>query len=212
LERIQEVDEKRASSASHTAVPRLDRTIRVIELGAGTGVAGIAAAALLRRNDPDDTGSGAAVLLTDVAAAVPGLKHTIELNSHGGVGGAATLPVRAGALDWTRCDADLKALGVTEPFDVVIAADVVWVAHLIKPFVSALLRVTRAGSVVVFGYQSRSSAADKELFGLLQPHFDVTTVDDSELDPVFRATGTVTVYLLVRRQSLSDTHDVHAEL
>ena len=186
-----------ATSARTPSVPRLSRSTRVIELGAGTGVAGIAAAVLLRHNDP--SARAGAVLLTDVAAAVPGLRHTIELNMGVGDGTEGPLPVTAGALDWTRCDEDLRALGETEPFDVVVAADVVWVAHLIRPFVTTLLRVTAPGSVVVFGYQSRSSAADRELFGLLATHFDVNVVDDNSLDPVYRATGTVTVYLLVRR-------------
>eukprot|EP00037_Helgoeca_nana_P016822 m.158829 g.158829 ORF g.158829 m.158829 type:complete len:444 (+) comp23701_c0_seq1:118-1449(+) len=190
-----------------TGLARLTRASRVIELGAGTGVAGIAAAILMQHADDSSTTADAAaaeatgrVLLTDVGAAVAGLEHTITLNTRKEETG---LPVSAGALDWTRCEADLDTLGETDPFDVVIAADVVWVAHLIRPFVRALTRVTAPGSVAVFGYQSRSTAADRELFGALRATFHVHRVHDDDLDPVFRAPGTVQIYILTRLSSSS---------
>lgn len=180
-----------AAAMGAVKLHRIDRSTKVLELGAGTGVAGIAAALLMRASSRDDSAHGS-VLLTDVAAAVPGLAYSVALNA----GEPPDLPARAGALDWTRCEDDLKLLGEDAPFDVVIAADVVWVTHLIPPLVRTLARVTGEGSVVVFGYQSRSSAADHELFAALRRVFVVEQVNNQDMHPVFRAPGTVEIYLM----------------
>jgi hypothetical protein len=78
---------------------------RALELGAGTGLVGLAAAATL----------GTEVLLTDLPEIVPNLKRNIETNRHLGV------EVRAEVLDWRDMPDPLPKQEDT--FELVMAAD-----------------------------------------------------------------------------------------
>ncbi|KAI5362558.1 putative lysine methyltransferase [Septoria linicola] len=61
----------------------LSNTIAILELGAGTGLAGLTASALW----------SLPAVLTDLEPVIPGIQHNITLNP--------SLPCHAGALDWT---------------------------------------------------------------------------------------------------------------
>jgi hypothetical protein len=126
---------------------------RVLEVGAGAGLVGIAYALCY----PRDT-----VVLTDMPAVLPSLRESIA--RHG-----LEPRVAAAALDWFQAERDLAALG--GPFDTVVAADVVWVEDLIPPLVATLERATRPGSLVYLCHQSRSVRGDRLLFDLLERHF-----------------------------------------
>jgi hypothetical protein len=78
---------------------------RALELGAGTGLVGLAAAATL----------GIEVLLTDLPEIVPNLKRNIETNRHLGV------EVQAEVLDWRNVPDPLPKQEDT--FELVMAAD-----------------------------------------------------------------------------------------
>lgn len=105
------------------------RGLRVVEVGAGTGVAGVAAGML-----------GADALLTDLPYALDNLRECARRNA-----GAVKGSVAAAALDWAAPRASAAALpeelrGRLDPgaADVVLGADVVWVPELIAPLVSTL--------------------------------------------------------------------------
>jgi hypothetical protein len=132
--------------------------LKVLELGAGTGLVGVAAARLLMLTGPatpTPTLVGGEVIISDVAEVVPQLQKTIEVNTGAlnGAGGdaGAPLPARAAALDWTKAAADLAAIhrgtfeagagagvggasAANTSWDLILAADVVWVEHLITAF------------------------------------------------------------------------------
>eukprot|EP00842_Homolaphlyctis_polyrhiza_P000462 jgi/Hompol1/1416/HPOL_004719-RA len=113
------------------AAPSL-RGLRVCELGAGRGLAGMSAAVL-----------GAQTTLTDVDAAVPALAEIVRINGlqagqlelAPGSSGAVEAVV---ALDWTNRQAALSSGPLALPFDLIIAADVVWVHELIEPLVETI--------------------------------------------------------------------------
>ncbi len=116
----------------------------MIELGAGTGLAGLAAAAALRCR----------VTLTDLPAALPALRRNVAAN-------AALAPLlRVAALDWLA--------PITEPPPaLLIAADCVWLEALVAPFVAALDALTSDDTRILLVYQSRSSVVDAALWAAL---------------------------------------------
>jgi predicted nicotinamide N-methyase len=103
--------------------------------------------------------SSSDVLVTDVAAVQAALVRNIELNA-----AACTARMRAGVLDWL-VPAPPSELGV--PFDVIVAADVVWVEELIAPLVQALDLLAGPGTVLYLAHQSRAARSDELLFSLL---------------------------------------------
>lgn len=200
----------------------------IVELGAGTGLAGLAASILLAdaqsvadpggQRGPD--GRGGRVVLTDVGAVVGALRETIAMNrdrdgGDGGGGGAysagrppgpprstptasGAVGITATALDWTKLVADLPTLGGS--FDLVIAADVVWVERLVEPFVRALEAVTSETGTVLFAYQTRSLRTSEKLFGMLAESFQWDKLDDAEYHPDYsQRIGTIDIFVLTRR-------------
>lgn len=88
-----------------------DSSIRALELGAGTGLVGIAFAAL--------AGSSATVHLTDLPDIVPNLAHNTALNIE--LLGGAESKVTTGVLDWSVAPTPIPA--EEDRFEVVLAAD-----------------------------------------------------------------------------------------
>ena len=91
-------------------------TVSVLELGAGTGLVGLSAAAIWKTT----------AVLTDLPPIVPNLEANIDLNRdvvarHGG-------EAHCGVLDWSSPDADVlpKQIGTASSARVVLAADTVY--------------------------------------------------------------------------------------
>ncbi|KAG6401912.1 hypothetical protein SASPL_138780 [Salvia splendens] len=114
--------------------PSPNRPLRLLELGSGTGLVGIAAAALL----------GASVTATDLPHVLPNLQFNVDANA------AALAPrgghVRVAALSWGDV-AQMQEVG-TE-FDVVLGSDVVYHDHLYEPLLQTL-RFLLLGRELVF--------------------------------------------------------------
>ena len=125
---------------------------RVLELGAGTGVAGISAALLGARS----------VTLTDLDYCLPSL----EVNAN--ASGVADI-VSVQLLDWLKPDvSSLKEI------DVILAADVIWLKKLVQPLVELLERLAQTSSrglKIVLSHQTRSTQTDAEMFARLARSF-----------------------------------------
>ena len=93
-------------------VGRSQRRLRILELGAGTGLAGIAAAALYR--------DSVEVRMTDLPEIVPNLRANILQNSSLLGDGAR---VRADVLDWSNLPSSKDLKGEEEMYDCILAAD-----------------------------------------------------------------------------------------
>ncbi|KAH7297627.1 hypothetical protein KP509_25G004200 [Ceratopteris richardii] len=112
-----------SSTSSVLVLQRL--SLRVLELGAGTGMVGILCATL-----------GAHSILTDLPHVVPNLQHNAMLNqdvvSGSGLGGS----IEVRTLRWgERADVD----DVTgSPVDLIVASDVVYYDHLFEPLLCTL--------------------------------------------------------------------------
>lgn len=78
--------------------------------------------------------------------------------------------------------------GSPNRLDLVLAADVVWVADLVPSLVQALVAVTdpALGSPrALLAHQTRSKSSDELLFRLLDPHFTVEQVPAAEMAAEF---------------------------
>ena len=145
-----------------------------LELGSGTGLAGIATALLL----------GVEMELTDLAAVVPALRRNVALN--------APCPCTVEPLDW-RDVADRRR---RDDCGLVLAADCVWLPELVEPFVLTLAAVAPPGALVLLAYQERSTRVSDRLFAHLAPHFERLAVASRELP---RSGKEIEIYEYVRR-------------
>ena len=110
---------------------------RAIELGAGVGLAGLAAAR-----------AGARVLLTDLSdEALDFARRNAELNG---------LAVECARLDWFE-DGDAAPLG---PFDLVLAADVLYERRFVDPIARLVPRLLAGGGTALLADPRRPYAAE----------------------------------------------------
>ncbi|KAE8373566.1 putative methyltransferase-domain-containing protein [Aspergillus bertholletiae] len=98
-------------SETTTPAPKTDRTLRALELGAGTGLVGLSFAAI--------RGQSASIHLTDLPDIVPNLAHNAALNVELLTNTAAT--VTTGVLDWSIPPEPLPTRD--EQYDLIFAAD-----------------------------------------------------------------------------------------
>lgn len=180
----------------------------VLELGSGTGLAGLAAAAALRLP----------TVLTDLPDVLPALQRNIAANP--GLAGLVT----AAPLDWLEpgtspvisrggsggggghCDSTLRSGGSGSSCSgvggrLVLAADCAWLEALVGPFVGALeAAASQQGDRCLLAYQSRSSRVDALLFGQLAAAFEVAP---AQLLPGEHPRGPIDLYWLTPRSASS---------
>ncbi|KAF0696793.1 Aste57867_12455 [Aphanomyces stellatus] len=153
---------------------------RVLELGAGTGLVGLAAALC----------GAADVTITDLGYTLPNIDANIAANA------AAIAPgvvVRTLELDWFKESVGLDV-------DVLVGSDIVWVEPLIPPLVrtiAAFLHDDRRRTMLL-SHQTRSMASDTLFFSLLTEHGVAWTEIDSAL-----STDKIHLFRLHREGSVS---------
>ncbi|XP_059292933.1 uncharacterized protein LOC132046348 [Lycium ferocissimum] len=97
--------------------------LRILELGSGTGVVGIAAAAIL----------GAKVTVTDLPHVLPNIQFNVDGNSK--VLDQQSGVVDVAALSWGESK-DMEAVG--RDYDLILGSDVVYHDHLYDPLIKTL--------------------------------------------------------------------------
>ncbi|KAI0308865.1 putative methyltransferase-domain-containing protein [Amylostereum chailletii] len=142
----------------------------VLELGSGTGLVGLVAAA-----------KGARVCITDQAQLLPTMTRNIALNAH-----AHAFPVAAAELNWgeplplpAHDDAATPIIPRPRALDLLLAADCVYLEPAFAPLVHTLCALVPPASPceVLFCYKKRRKA-DKRFFALLKKHFTWEDVTD----------------------------------
>ena len=139
-----------------SGAPQL-RGRRVLDVGAGTGVAGLAAAAL-----------GADVTLSDAEEALPLLRRNAEANAR--VVTAAGGVARVACLDWAAPPAELAD---NAPWDIILAADVVYSPAQLCPFTALLRRLLARGrpgglpAALLLAHKARDDAVTAALLAAL---------------------------------------------
>src|SRR2546423_1261511 len=72
---------------------------------------------------------------------------------------------------------------VTPPFNIVIAADVVYIEESVDHLVGAMLALVADDGVVLLGYQLRSPEADKKFWEVSREVFEIEKVPHEDLHP-----------------------------
>lgn len=87
---------------------------RILELGAGTGLVGITAAAVF---------PSASIHLTDLPAITPNLQDNVSHNIHSNPDCDESRNVTVGVLDWSDLPSAVENAGTLQNYDVIMAAD-----------------------------------------------------------------------------------------
>ncbi|KAI8852784.1 putative methyltransferase-domain-containing protein [Chytridium lagenaria] len=163
---------------------------RLIELGSGRGIVGIAASIL-----------GAHTTLSDVEAVVPDIHEIVKLND---------VEAEVVALDWTDSKETVKELRREKGFEFVVAADVVWVSELIRPLVETIRALMSKETTLVLAHQTRSTRGDEILFAeMRKAGLEWIEADLGVMDPTFlRKDVTVFVATLKETGVEGDVHEM----
>ncbi|KAL8139147.1 hypothetical protein V2J09_005148 [Rumex salicifolius] len=146
------------------------RRKRAIEIGAGCGAAGMGLY-LLGLHD---------VILTDIAPVMPALKRNLKRNK-----GVLNKSLKTAQLYWAN-SAQIQALIQPHgPFDIVFAADVVYIEETVKPLVDAMEVLVAEDGVVLLGYQVRSPEADRMFWEVSATVFEIHRVPHDHLHPEY---------------------------
>ncbi|KAL6770792.1 hypothetical protein ACKKBF_B32690 [Auxenochlorella protothecoides x Auxenochlorella symbiontica] len=148
-----------------------------LELGSGTGIAGLSAAACL------DQGYAH---LSDLPSVLPALRHNVQLNP------AVSSRVSVVPCDWESVGREALPAA---PYALVIAADCVWLEALVQPFINALLTATGPKSKVLLAHQCRSQRVDDAFFPRLAAAFKVESVSQRPGEP---ERGAIDLYICER--------------
>ncbi|RAL46062.1 unnamed protein product [Cuscuta campestris] len=145
---------------------------RVIELGAGCGVAGFGMALL-----------GCDVLSTDQSEVLPLLMRNAERNTSRVM---QSIPdsdsfgsITVAELNWGD-ENQIKA--VEPPFDFIIGTDVVYTEHLLEPLLQTILALSGPKTTILLGYEIRSTNVHEKMLEMWKRNFEVKTVPKSKMD------------------------------
>ncbi|XP_024031447.1 protein N-lysine methyltransferase METTL21A [Morus notabilis] len=147
---------------------------RVIELGAGCGVAGFGMALL-----------GCVVVTTDQKEVLPILRRNVERNtslimqSNPDSFGS----IKAAELSWGNED-DVRAVG--PPFDYIIGTDVVYAEHLLEPLLQTIFALSGPKTTIMVGYEIRSTSVHEQMLNMWKRNFDLKIVPSSKMDDTYQ--------------------------
>ncbi|XP_047308203.1 protein N-lysine methyltransferase METTL21D isoform X2 [Impatiens glandulifera] len=147
---------------------------RVIELGAGCGVAGFGMAML-----------GCDVVSTDQAEVLPLLMRNAERNSSRvtQVNPDNFGSIEVAELDWGNMD---HVRAVCPPFDFVIGTDVVYSENLLEPLLHTILSLSGPKTTILLGYEIRSTNVHEQMLELWKRNFEVKIVPRSKMDSKYQ--------------------------
>ncbi|CAK7332211.1 unnamed protein product [Dovyalis caffra] len=145
---------------------------RVIELGAGCGVAGFGMALL-----------GCDVIATDQIEVLPLLIRNAERNTSRIMqidsSSDSFGSIQVEELNWGNED-HIRA--VDPPFDCIIGTDVVYAEHLLEPLLQTILALSGPKTTILLGYEIRSTNVHERMLDMWKRNFEVKTVPKSKMD------------------------------
>jgi len=159
---------------------------RVIEVGSGTGVAGITLAYL-----------GANVIMTDQEAQVQLIRSSIQKN-------ASILKATPSAheLLWGE---PLDSKIFKAPFDIVVASECIYYEDLVEPLYKTLLDLTDENSQVFVSYEPHNPDGVDLFLKTVGRGFNFHPVSEETLDPNFRS-NRIKVLVMTRKKNEIGPH------
>jgi len=148
--------------------------MRWLELGAGMGLVGMAAAVLWPKSE---------VVLTDLPALMPAMEASLALN----------------ALPNISCVSYAWGAPPPQAADLVLASDVLWHEEQVGTFLQALQDVTKVDGRALIGFQRRVQVVESTLRAGLQSCFIVEDVPAAEIHPQFGDMGGRICLLICKR-------------
>lgn len=147
---------------------------KIIELGSGTGVVGLAAATL-----------GADVIVSDLEDNLQLMKQNISSNQE-----IISGDIKAEVLVWGD-HLKIKKLTASEDFDFVLAADCVYYEQALDDLVDTIRQLCTVNTQVLISYEERDSDVKVKLQNdfrnLMLKHFSLQEISLEEQHPDFRA-------------------------
>ncbi|KDP43983.1 hypothetical protein JCGZ_05450 [Jatropha curcas] len=145
---------------------------RVIELGAGCGVAGFGMALL-----------GCNVVSTDQMDVLPLLTRNVERNTSRIMqmdpNSDSFGSIKVAELDWGNKD---HIMAVDPPFDYIIGTDVVYAEHLLEPLLQTVFALSGPKTTILMGYEVRSTSVHKQMLDVWKPNFELKIVPRAKMD------------------------------
>lgn len=152
---------------------------KVIEVGAGCGLAGLGMALL-----------GCHVVATDQIEVLPLLSRNIKQNmaqarqspsENPHLGSLGTIEVAE--LDWGNLE-QIRALN--PPFDYIIGTDIVYKEQLLEPLLASFLRLSGPKTSIMIANEFRSSTVHEKMLELWKKNFDVKLIPKSKMDTKYQ--------------------------
>ncbi|GAV66474.1 Methyltransf_16 domain-containing protein [Cephalotus follicularis] len=144
---------------------------RVIELGAGCGVAGFGMALL-----------GCNVVATDQIEVLPLLARNVERNTSRimqmNPSSDSFGSVQVAELDWGNDD---HIRHLDSPFDYVIGTDVVYAEHLLEPLLRTIHALSGPKTTILLGYEIRSTSIHEQMLDMWKRNFEVKIVQKTKM-------------------------------
>ncbi|XP_022140387.1 protein N-lysine methyltransferase METTL21A [Momordica charantia] len=168
---------------------------RVIELGAGCGLAGFGMALL-----------GCDVVATDQKEVLPILTRNIERNtpSFAQMNPSDSFgSISAAELDWGNED-HIKAVG--PPFDFIIGTDVVYAEHLLEPLLMTIHALSGPKTTIMLGYEIRSTNVHEQMLDMWKKNFEVKTVSKSKMDSQYQHPN-IQLYIMGLKSAAGNTEN-----
>ncbi|KAL6195828.1 hypothetical protein ACLB2K_031446 [Fragaria x ananassa] len=149
---------------------------RVIELGAGCGVAGFGMALL-----------GCDVVMTDQVEVLPLLMRNVERNTsritQKNSASESFGSVQVAELSWGNED-HIRA--VDPPFNYIIGTDIVYKEDLLEPLLQTIFALSGPKTAILLGYEIRSTSVHEQMVEMWKRHFEVKLVPNSKMDSTYQ--------------------------
>eukprot|EP01101_Sappina_pedata_P002648 TRINITY_DN12867_c0_g1_i1.p1 TRINITY_DN12867_c0_g1~~TRINITY_DN12867_c0_g1_i1.p1 ORF type:complete len:297 (+),score=129.54 TRINITY_DN12867_c0_g1_i1:33-923(+) len=139
---------------------------RIVELGAGCGLVGLGAYALGAKE----------VVMTDMASVIELLKENVELNFP-----QSPKAISAQVLSWGDDVSHLRP-----PFDLVVAADVVYQCMKVDLLIRSLLDLSTIDTEILIAFESHDEKTPKEFNEKIYHNFYVEIISADRQDAVFK--------------------------